>query len=513
MVVAALVAAGTSTSAVAAPRSHHGDALVRVHAWPDDVAGLGLDVWTHDPRGPNVVARVSLQQRALLDVSGYEYVVIDPDLGPQVEAERARLLAAPPVLGGLDPAFHQDYRSFEAVLARLAGLVAAQPQRVSHVDIGLSLEGRMIRGVRITNPGPADRPVVLVQGCQHAREWIAAASSVFAAEAFATAANGSNLDALLDEVELVIVPVVNPDGYVYSWDVDRYWRKNRRDELGVDLNRNWSVVWGGEGASDDPLAENYQGAAPFSEPETAAMRDFIAADPDMIAFLDLHSYGQLLLYPWGFGAVEAPDDALLGDLAGDMADAMWQPHQRWYMPLQSADLYPAAGNAHDWTYGVHGLYSITLELRPASDDEGGFVLPPQQIVPTGDEVVIAIAELIEASVALGPGEPGGSDGGAETGEGTSGGASSGALDGSTGRGETSAGSSGGPVPPGETGIDPSGSSGGTSAGSSGDPQQQGDAGSGCGCRHEGGRGPAWWAASPLLLLALRRRSALVGREA
>lgn len=509
MIVAALLAAGASTSASAAPRRHDGDALVRVQAWPDDVASLGLDVWTHDAAGPSVVARVTLQQRALLDVSGYEYVVIDPDLGPQVEAERARLLSAPPVLGGLDPAYYADYRSFQAVLARLAALVVAQPQRVSHVDVGLSLEGRLIRGVRITNPGPAGRPVVLVQACQHAREWISVSSAVFAAEQFATAPAGGALDGLLDEVELVIVPVVNPDGYVYSWDVERFWRKNRRDELGVDLNRNWSVVWGGEGASDDPLAENYHGAAPFSEPESSAMRDFIAAEPEMIAFLDLHSYGQLVLYPWGYGPVESPEDALYGDLAADIADAMWQPHQQWYAPLQSADLYPAAGNAHDFTYGVHGLYSVTLELRPSSDDEGGFVLPPQFITPTGDEVVIAISELIAASVALGPGEPGGSDGDGEAGDGGSeGDGTTGALGGTTG--EASSGGleagSGTPVPPGETdGESPPGGTGGTSDdGSRGDPPQSGDGGEGCGCRQGQRGGAAWWGLAPLVL-ALRRR--------
>ena len=228
-----MLVAGASATVAAAPRSHHGDALVQALAPPAELEALGLDVWTHGVAEPSVLARVTLQQRALLDVSGLDYVVIDPDLGPRVEAERARLLAAPPVLGGLDPSYHLDYRSFEAVLARMAALVAAQPERVSLVDLGESLEGRLIQGVRITNPGAADRPVVVVQAGQHAREWISVASTVFAAEQFATTAEGTALDVLLDEVELVVVPVANPDGYVYTWEVDRFWRKNRRDGQGV----------------------------------------------------------------------------------------------------------------------------------------------------------------------------------------------------------------------------------------------------------------------------------------
>jgi MYXO-CTERM domain-containing protein len=515
--VAGLVVVGSSAPASAASRSHHGDALVQVEAWPDDVTALGLDVWTHETAVPSVLARVTLQQRAMLDASGYAYVVVDPDLGPQVEAERARLLVAPPVLGGLDPAYYQDYRSFEAVLARLAALVAAQPGRVTTVEIGSSLEGRMIRGVRITNPGADDRPVVLVQGCQHAREWSAVAASVYAAEQFATAASGGYLDGLLDQVELVVVPVFNPDGYAYSWDVDRFWRKNRRDDTGVDLNRNWSVAWGGEGASADPLAEDYRGAAPFSEPETIAMRDLIAADPAMIALLDVHSFGQLLLYPWGYGVVDSPDDAQFADLVADMADAMWAPHQEWYAPLQSAELYPASGNAIDWAYGVHGLHAVTAEVRPSGDEEWGFLLPPQLIEPTGDEVVIAIAELIEASMALGPGEPGDSDGGgAETGDGTTGGeGTTGALDGTTGVGSSGGlgETSGTPIPPaGETDVDPPPAGTGGGVGETGtdgeDPPQDGEGGEGCGCRQGQGTGEAWWAWSALVLALRRRRRRL-----
>ena len=97
----------------AAPLAHHGDAVVSVQASPAAVEALGLDVWTHGAAEPSVVARVTLQQRALLDVSGLDYLVLDPDLGPRVAAERARLLAVPPVQGGLDPGFYDDYRSFE----------------------------------------------------------------------------------------------------------------------------------------------------------------------------------------------------------------------------------------------------------------------------------------------------------------------------------------------------------------------------------------------------------------
>lgn len=489
--------------AAAAPLDHRGDALVRIAATIAEVEALGLDVWTHGVAEPGVVvARVALLDRPRLDASGLDYVVLDPDLGPRVEAERARLVAAPPVHGGLDPAFYQDFRDLDAVQDRLAALVASDPARVSPVDVGLSLEGRSIQGVRIEAPGAADRPVVVVQGCQHAREWISVAATTFAAEQFATAPEGSELRALLDEVVLVVVPVANPDGYAYSWSADRYWRKNRRNGYGVDTNRNWAVGWGGDGASPDPGAENYRGAGPFSEPEPAAMRDLVDADPHVVALLDVHSYGQLVLFPWGNEPVDTVDHDAFTMLAGDVAEAMTAEHGQAYVPLQSADLYPASGNAGDWAYGTHGIYALGLELRPAQESDGGFVVPPSTIVPTGDEVVRAIVELAQGAVALGPGDPG--DGGTgTTGDGTTtaaaddttGSASSTGEPAGTGTGDGSSSSS---TPPAEEV---------TSAGlgsESGEGPARDDAAQGCGCGPSRHPASGWWALG-VAALGLRRR--------
>lgn len=511
LAIGSLVAVSSRTG-VAAPLEHHGDALVRVDASPAEVEALGLDVWTHGAAEPSVVARVTLQQRALLDVSGLDYFVLDPDLGPRVAAERARLLAAPPVQGGLDPGFYDDYHSFEAVLARLAAIVASQPDRVSHVELGLSLEGRLIRGIRITNPGADDRPVVVVQSCQHAREWISVMSTMFAAEQFAAAAEGTELDVLLDQVELVVVPVANPDGYVYSWEVDRFWRKNRRDGQGVDTNRNWSVAWGGEGASADPAAENYRGQAPFSEPEPVAMRDFVEGDPRVVALLDVHSYGQYVLYPWGYDVADSDDHELFSGLAADVADVMTSQYGQSYVPLQSAELYPASGNTVDWAYGTYGIYAIALELRPGPEAESGFVLPPSAIVPTGEEVQHAIAELVETAVELGPGEPGGGD------TGTTGDETTGGLDGSVGPASTGGFGGGTGELTSATGRDDDASLAGTTifmtdSGSDEDAAPQDlDVNDGCACRQGQGTRGAWWTLGVLGLGRRRRRAPSVRLE-
>src|SRR5690606_2908792 len=130
------------------------------------------------------------------------------------------------------------------------------------VELVDPLEGRAIRGLRITS-APDDAPGLLLNATQHAREWIAPMTAMCVADQLVREAESNEVSALLDQVVFYVVPVVNPDGYVYSWDVERFWRKNRRDGVGVDLNRNFGTGWGGPGASDKPQAGNYHGEAPF----------------------------------------------------------------------------------------------------------------------------------------------------------------------------------------------------------------------------------------------------------
>lgn len=109
-------------------------------------------------------------------------------------------------------------------------------------------------------------------------------------------------------------PVVNPDGYEYTHQTDRLWRKNRGGSssgrcAGADLNRNYGYHWGERGASKQPCSEIFAGARPFSEPESRAQKRFFEA-PGQVrfnAFLTFHSYGQYILYPWGYDKLVPPD--------------------------------------------------------------------------------------------------------------------------------------------------------------------------------------------------------------
>jgi hypothetical protein len=198
----------------------------------------------------------------------------------------------------------------------------------------------------------------------------------------------------------VLVPVANPDGYDYTWTTDRMWRKNRRDNgdgtFGVDLNRNWDLAWGTAGASGAGASENYEGSAPFSEPETAALSDYLAARPRIGMYLDLHSFGQLVLHPFGFTATPAADAAALSTAGAEAALQMGAVDGSvWDAGSFHTRLYPASGVALDWAYVEHGANAWLFELS----DRGqyGFLLPADQIVGVAEEAWEGLLALTQAA--------------------------------------------------------------------------------------------------------------------
>ncbi len=244
---------------------------------------------------------------------------------------------------------------------------------------------------------------MLIDGTQHAREWLATMSTMCVADRLVHDYDRDPaVRDFVDHTELWVVPVVNPDGYQYTWSTDRYWRKNRRGGYGVDLNRNFSVAWGGGGSSGSKRAETYRGEYAFSEPETRALRDLVERE-GIALHIDFHTYSQLVLFPWNHTSTPAPDRDRLAAIGDRMTSAIYATHQATYKLMQGVELFPAAGTMTDWMYGEARARSYTIELRPdgwPDRGRGGFVQPPEQIRATCDEAMAAVLELRAASVDL-----------------------------------------------------------------------------------------------------------------
>ncbi|HEX7700509.1 MAG TPA: M14 family zinc carboxypeptidase [Kofleriaceae bacterium] len=346
---------------------------------------LAIDVWSED-RGAGLPLDVVVTDDALdqLRTRGVAFEVLVPDIDAAAAAEYARL-HSPTAARPTD--WFGDFRDYTAISARLHELAELAPDRAEVKVIGASIEGRPLWALRIGH-GPNK---MLLNGTQHAREWIAAMTATCVADRLVRDYDRDPaIRALVDRSELWIVPVVNPDGYQFSWGTDRYWRKNRRDRLGVDLNRNFSVAWGGAGSSRFPRSDVYRGAYAFSEPETAALRD-LAMREHFAKHVDFHAYGQLILYPWNYTGTPAKDRDLFAAVGDGIASAMFATHQNRYALQPGIDLYAAAGTMTDWMYGEAHTLSYTIELRPKGGS--GFVLPPEQIKPTCDEGLAALLAL------------------------------------------------------------------------------------------------------------------------
>ncbi len=398
-----------------AVRDFRGYPVVRVSPrhTRDELAALTLaeSTWFCERRGPELDIVISPEARAALDEAGIPYEVLIPDLGELIAAERAQYetVRAMEQGGGVlrGDTYFDTFRTFDEVNARTDMLVANNPGVVTPVSVGTSRFGRSIRGFALSAPDSPENPrdsrrQVLFNGTQHAREWLGTTTVMWIGHQLLAdyQAGDARVVELLNNAEVIFVPIINPDGYVYTWTNNRMWRKTRVNNgngtFGVDPNRNWGYEWGGEGASASPGNDTYRGPSAFSEPETAALRDFIIANPRIDAHIDFHTFSQLILSPWGYTSQLPPEPAqsLFDRLNADMARAIRSVHGMSYVGGPSyTTIYPASGTVPDWMFGDRGKLSWTIELR----DTGtyGFIAPASEIHPTGQENYAAVLTLLD----------------------------------------------------------------------------------------------------------------------
>jgi len=282
-----------------------------------------------------------------------------------------------------------EYHSIEDINAYLEFLQTTYPDLVSLESIGQSYEGREMKVVKICKGGCGAKPAMWIDGGIHAREWISPAAVTFMLRQLVEVQDAEEAD-LLNNLDWYILPQVNPDGYQFTIDSDRLWRKTRSKNgvlcKGADANRNWGFHFNDGGSSDSACSETYHGPEAFSEVENQHIRDFVWANKDQIKFFNtIHSFSQLILLPWGFSTTPPDNYDKLFALTTKANQALKAVHGKDYeVGCIPCLLYIASGGSLDWAMGEAGIpYALAMELR----DTGtyGFLLPPAQIIPTGEE--------------------------------------------------------------------------------------------------------------------------------
>lgn len=294
--------------------------------------------------------------------------------------------------------YRNHYYRYSDILAQYEAWRAQYPQIVTRETVGSSTNGRTIYAYKIApkNREPIVRSVVVICGI-HAREWISPACGMYVFDRLLGIYGGiARLTRLPKGTAYYMIPDINPDGYEYTWTNDRFWRKNRRNNgggsYGVDLNRNFAKAWGGEGSSGNKDSEVYRGPSAFSEPETNAFQQWLGSIPPVSAYIDFHSYGQYILWPWAYTLDFAPGQVWLNATGQAMRTKILQQHGKAYTAGPTGTtLYLAAGSSPDYIYDRFNAAAYTIELRDTG--QFGFDLPESQIHDTQDEAWAGFQEL------------------------------------------------------------------------------------------------------------------------
>lgn len=284
------------------------------------------------------------------------------------------------------------YRTVEETYAAGEGIAITYPNLATWLDIGDTWEkitpggsaGYDLMVLRLTNslvPGP--KPKLFVMSSLHAREYAPAELSTrFAEHLVSRYGADPDITYLLDYFEIHLLLMANPDGRKKA-ETGLAWRKNTNNNFcsntnsrGVDLNRNFDFAWGCCGGSSSYACdETFRGPSIASEPEVQAVQAYVSSiypdwrlNDDLTTpadtnasgiFLDVHSYGKLVLWPWGFTSSQAPNSSALQTLGRKLA------YFNGYTPEQSIYLYPTDGTTDDFAYGRLGLPAYTIELGTA----------------------------------------------------------------------------------------------------------------------------------------------------
>ncbi|XP_072242548.1 carboxypeptidase A1-like [Leuresthes tenuis] len=372
----------------------------------EDITKFRLDFWrgVKDVSTP-VDVRVpfhSLQSvKSYLESLDIHYSIMIEDLQVLLDDEQKEMRSAAHVAepSNTDSFDYSRYHGLSEIYRFQNMLVAENQVLVSKIVIGRSYQGRPLNVLKFSTGG-TNRPAIWIDTGIHSREWVTQASGTWFAKKLVTDyGRDPALTTILDKMDIFLEIVTNPDGYYYTHTSNRLWRKTRKPNpgsrcVGVDPNRNWNAGFGGPGSSNNPCSETYHGPRAHSESEVKSIVDFVKSHGNIKAFISIHAYSQMLLYPYGYTTRPAKDQAELHKVAQkaitDLA-SMYGTRYRFGSIINT--IYQASGGTIDWTYNQGIKYSYTFELR----DTGrfGFILPASQIIPTAQETWLALMAIMD----------------------------------------------------------------------------------------------------------------------
>ncbi|OXB58048.1 hypothetical protein ASZ78_007707 [Callipepla squamata] len=403
---------------------------------------LQLDFWLN-PSTPALPVDVRIPAHSLqavkvfLESHGIKYSILIEDLQVVLDREKQDIIASQQLERSSSTFNYGTYHSLASIYQELENLASEYGNVVTKIQIGESYEKRPLYVLKVCT-GRGNRPAIWLDAGIHSREWVTQASAMWIARKVTLPVidfilsrvrlyfkvpctcvcsacsvnsllpapkiasdygNDPSVTSLLNNLDIFLLPVANPDGYEFTHTTNRMWRKTRSKNsgslcIGVDPNRNWDAGFGGPGASSNPCSDSYRGPSANSEVEVKSIVNFIKNHGNVVAFLTLHSYSQLLMYPYGYKCTPPADNAELNTIGKAAANSIQSLYGTTYtVGSICTTIYQASGGSIDWSYDYGIKYSFAFELR----DTGryGFLLPASQIIPTAEETWLGLKTIME----------------------------------------------------------------------------------------------------------------------
>ncbi len=382
-----LVLAVSSPLQAQSPPARERPALISVDETPtpglmQTLRALDMDIAYVGRSGEGIHIVADLVDMLRLRNKGISFTVVYDDV---IAFYQSRFTFDPSLSRDLGYGSMGGFFTYSEVEAKLDEFRTNYPTLITaRSSIGKSRQNRDLWAVKISDNPDIDEPEpeAIIDSLTHAREPQGMMSTLYFMDwVLENYPTDPMAKFLVEEREMWIVPVQNPDGYVYNEQTNPngggMWRKNRRYNnfysRGVDLNRNWSYKWGYDnmGSSGSPSSETYRGPSAMSEPEDQAMGSFISSR-GAVERLSIHCYGNMWIIPWCYDYILTPDDALFRAVADEMAPDGYDIGTSWEL------LYLVNGGSVDWDYGDQGILTFSPEMGRVTD---GFWPSTDRIVP------------------------------------------------------------------------------------------------------------------------------------
>ncbi|XP_045504992.1 carboxypeptidase B-like [Colias croceus] len=364
------------------------------------IQDLDLDYFSHASVGQEgiVIVEPKKQEDFLknLDDLNIEYGIHASNVMSQLQEDDQKMRTSNVTsrINSLVP-YHRYLATFE--IEWYMDEIARRYPNIAKLEIpSNSFRGRQIRMLKISTTNFEDRrkPIIFIDGGTHGREWLSIPPVTYAIHKLVEDITEPDL---LDKFDWILMPMVNPDGFHHTYTVNPAWHKNRSNDnhplspvcIGVDIDRNFDFFWDTVGTSTEPCSFVYPGNRTFSEVEARMLRDVFHQHLDRLKmYISIHSFGSLIVYPWGHDGTLSNQALGLHTVGVAMADAM-NNYAPGIFPLgyrvgneALTRGFRASGMATDYAHKIGVPLTFKIELHGFF---GGFFMDPAYIEPTVKE--------------------------------------------------------------------------------------------------------------------------------